>query len=161
VNASAPTEPPPVSLAPATPAPAPVPTAPPPAAEAPSRSTPPVLHLDDLLRAQPVAIGRREGLPGHPEMVLVDALRGDEWIWFRFRLEGGAARRIARVAWEQGDISTYVQEASGKDLRLLVQVPRAAVSRRAHLSLEIAAGPTYTFALGDRSFGRFLKELFR
>jgi hypothetical protein len=120
-----------------------------------------VLHLDELLHAQPVAIGRREGLPGQPEMVLVDALRGDERIWFRFKLEGGAARRVSRVSWEQGDITTFVQEAAGKDLRLLVQVPRAAVTRGAHLSLETASGPTYTFALGDRSLGRFLKELFR
>jgi len=139
--------------------PATVPPAP--APDTTARPAPPVLHLDDLLRAQPVAIGRREGLPGHPEMVLVDALRGDERIWFRFKLEGGAAQRIARVSWEQGDITTYVQEASGKDLRLLVQVPRAAVTRGAHLSLEVAKGPTYTFALGDRSLGRFLKELFR
>ena len=143
-----------------TPTPLPV-SAATPVPEAPARPAAPVLHLDELLHAQPMAIGRREGLPGQPEMVLVDALRGDERIWFRFKLEGGAARRVSRVSWEQGDITTFVQEAAGKDLRLLVQVPRAAVTRGAHLSLETASGPTYTFALGDRSLGRFLKELFR
>src|SRR6185503_16224717 len=93
VAESAPVEPAPTpapSVLVVQPPPATVPPAP--APDTTARPAPPVLHLDDLLRAQPVAIGRREGLPGHPEMVLVDALRGDERIWFRFKLEGGAAR---------------------------------------------------------------------
>ena len=120
-----------------------------------------VFDLEGVLRARPVVIGRSEGLPGQRPMVLVDALQGERWVWFRFALEGGAGSRVARVGWEQGEITTYVQEAEGKDLRVIVQVPRDAVSARAHVSLEVESGPTYTFALGSRSLGRFLKELFR
>lgn len=142
----------------------------PPQAEAASTTEPAVpvapraaaaLHLDGLLRARAVPVGRREGLPGQREMVLVDALHGEEWIWFRFTLEGGASLRIARVFSQLGDLTTWVQEPAGDDLRVVVQVPRSAVSRRARLSLEVGSGPTYTFALGSRSLGRFLKELFR
>jgi hypothetical protein len=119
------------------------------------------LHLEGLLRARPVAVGRHEGLPGQREMVLVDALHGEEWIWFRFRLEGGASLRLARVSSERGEITTYVQEPAGADLRVVVQVPRAAVTRSSRLRLEVADGPTYAFALGSRSIGRFLKDLFK
>jgi len=146
-----------VSTPPPTPPPAPVE----PRASAPPPVAGPGLHLEGLLRARAVAVGRHEGLPGQREMVLVDALHGEEWIWFRFRLEGGASLRIARVSWERGEIGSYVQEASGSDLRVIVQVPRAAVTRNARLVLEVADGPAYTFALGSRSLGRFLKELFQ
>jgi hypothetical protein len=108
-----------------------------------------------------VTIERHEGLPGQREMILVDALHGEEWIWFRFRLDGGASLRIARVSWERGEITSFVQEPSGADLRVIVQVPRASVTRSARLVLEVKDGPAYTFALGSRSFGRFLKELFQ
>jgi hypothetical protein len=136
------------------------------AAERPPETPPPsvaasVFDLEGVLRARPVVIARSEGLPGQRPMVLVDALQGERWVWFRFALEGGALSRVARVGWEQGEITTYVQETEGKDLRVIVQVPRAAVSPRAHLSLEVESGPTYTFALGSRSLGRFLKQLFR
>lgn len=160
------------SPAPATPTPAalldPEPARlPPPRAqpvEAPAPAPPsagPPLHLEGLLRARPVAIGRHEGLPGQREMVLVDALHGEEWIWFRFRLDGGASLRIARVSWERGEITTYLQEPAGADLRVVVQVPRASVTRSARLQLEVEDGPSYAFALGSRSIGRFLKDLFQ
>jgi hypothetical protein len=149
----------------AAPSPPPATPEPPPATPAPAAAAAARpggrLHLDELLRARPVAIGRREGLPGQREMTLVDALHGEEWIWFRFRIDGGAPLRIARVWWEQGDIETYVQEAAGKDLRVVVEVPRAALNRRGRLSLQVADGPTYTFAMSSRSLGRFLKELFQ
>jgi serine/threonine-protein kinase len=119
------------------------------------------LHLEGLLSARAVTVNRHEGLPGQREMVLVDALHGEEWIWFRFKLEGGASLRIARVSWERGEIGSYVQEPSGADLRVIVQVPRAAVTRSARLVLEVEGGPAYTFALGSRSLGRFLRELFQ
>src|SRR6185503_4278094 len=119
------------------------------------------VQVDGLLRARAVAIGRHEGLPGQREMVLVDALHGEEWIWFRFRLEGGASLRIERVSWERGEITSFVQEPAGPDLSVIVQVPRASVTRSARLLLEVRDGPAYTFALGSRSLGRFLKELFQ
>jgi hypothetical protein len=151
----------PGSLA-AAPSPAPVETPRPAEVDPPApRAAPAIFDLEGVLRAKPVSIGRREGLPGQRPMLLVDALQGDAWVWFRFALEGGGDAHIARISWEQGDIATFVQEPSGKDLRVIVQLPRAGVTRRAHLALEVESGPTYTFALSSRSLGGFLKELFR
>ena len=130
-------------------------------APAPAPSVPPALDLQGLLRATPRAIDRREGLPGQRPMVLKDALFGDEWVWLRFHLEGGASDRVERVWWEQGDLTTYVQEANGKDLRIVVQVPRAAVSKKTRVSLRVAAGPAYRFALTPSTLTNFFKELFK
>jgi hypothetical protein len=150
---------------PSTASPAPE-TAPPPPAPLPSpvpaaTPAPPLLDLQGLLRATPRAIDRREGLPGQRPMVLKDALFGDEWVWLRFHLEGGASVRVDRVWWEQGDIATYVQEANGKDLRIVVQIPRAAVSKKTRVSLRVAAGPAYRFALTPSTLTSFFKELFK
>ncbi len=152
---------------PASPAPSPAPppstvAAPPPEASAPPATPgPPVLDLQGLLRATPRAIDRREGLPGQRPMVLKDALFGDEWVWLRFHLEGGASARVDRVWWEQGDITTYVQEASGKDLRIVVQIPRGAVSKKTRVSLRVAAGPAYRFALTPSTLTSFFREIFK
>ena len=88
------------------------------------------LDLEGLLRATPQEVDRREGLPGQRPMVLKDALHGEDWIWLRFLLEGGAGEQVDRVWWEQGDIKTYVQEVAGKDLRIVVQVPGGEFRRR-------------------------------
>jgi len=127
----------------------------------PATPGPPALDLQGLLRATPRAIDRREGLPGQRPMILKDALFGDEWVWLRFHLEGGASARVERVWWEQGDITTYVQEASGKDLRIVVQIPRAAVSKKTRVSLRVAAGPAYRFALTPSTLTSFFRELFK
>jgi hypothetical protein len=145
----------------------PSPSAPPPSAvpavvpAPPATPGPPALDLQGLLRATPRAIDRREGLPGQRPMVLKDALFGDEWVWLRFNLEGGASARVGRVWWEQGDITTYVQEENGKDLRIIVQIPRAAVSKKTRVSLRVAAGPAYRFALTPSTLTNFFKELFK
>jgi hypothetical protein len=133
----------------------------------PATSTPPPLEppppskedVDrlELLRAKVVVAGEREGLPGQPAMILTDALQGEHSVWLRFRLEDGAASRVARVSWEGGEVESFTQEAQGKDLRVIVRVARAEVTRRAHVSLEVEQGATYTFALGSRS----LRELMR
>ena len=152
---------------PPSPAPSPAPppstvAAPPPAASAPPATPgPPALDLQGILKATPRAIERREGLPGQRPMVLKDALFGDEWVWLRFHLEGGASARVDRVWWEQGDITTYVQEASGKDLRIVVQIPRGAVSKKTRVSLRVAAGPAYRFALTPSTLTSFFRELFK
>ena len=144
------------------PPPSPAVPAVPPAQPAPSATPgPPALDLQGLLRATPRTIDRREGLPGQRPMVLKDALFGDEWVWLRFHLEGGASDRVDRVWWEQGDIATYVQEANGKDLRIVVQVPRAAVSKKTRVSLRVAGGPAYRFALTPSTLTNFFKELFK
>jgi hypothetical protein len=127
----------------------------------PATPGPPALDLQGLLRATPRAIDRREGLPGQRPMVLKDALFGDQWVWLRFHLEGGALDRVDRVWWERGDIATYVQEANGKDLRIVVQVPRAGVSKKTRVSLRVAAGPAYRFALTPSTLMSFFRELFK
>jgi hypothetical protein len=133
------------------------PASPPP----PVTQGPPPLDLQGLLRATPRTIDRREGLPGQRPMILKDALFGDDLVWLRFHLEGGASDRVDRVWWEKGDITTYVQEVSGKDLRIVVQIPRAAVSKKTRVSLRIAAGPAYRFALTPSTLTSFFKELFK
>jgi hypothetical protein len=150
-----PASPPPTSSAPpSSPIPAVVPAP-------PATPGPPALDLQGLLRATPRAIDRREGLPGQRPMVLKDALFGDEWVWLRFHLEGGASARVDRVWWDRGDIATYVQEANGKDLRIIVQIPRAAVSKKTRVSLRVATGPAYRFALTPSTLTNFFKELFK
>lgn len=146
------------------PSPAPVVTASPPPSDPPAPPAaqgPPPLDLQGLLRATPRTIDRREGLPGQRPMVLKDALFGDEWVWLRFQLEGGAADHVDRVWWERGEIATYVQETSGKDLRIVVQIPRAAVTKKTRVSLKVAAGPAYRFALTPSTLTNFFKELFK
>jgi hypothetical protein len=158
---------PPVAAAPA----APVKDAPSPDARAPGAvpapSTTPasaapssILDLAELLRATPVSIDRREGLPGQREMVLMDALRGDKWIWLRFKLEGGAAARVGRIWWEHGDITSYTQEAEGNDLRVVAQIPRAAVSRKTRVSVQVEGGPLYRFPLRPGTLPGLFRKIF-
>jgi hypothetical protein len=92
---------------------------------------------------------------------LKDALYGEQWVWLRFLLEGGAAARVDRVWWEEGEIATYVQEVAGKDLRIVVQVPRAGISKKTRVSLKVASGPAYRFALTPSTLTNFFKGLFK
>lgn len=115
------------------------------------------LDAVELMRAKVVVVAEREGLPGQPAMVLTDALQGERYVWLRFLLEGGAGARVSRVSWEGGAIESFTQEPQDKDLRVIVRVDRPAITRRAHVSLEIEEGATYTFAMDARP----LKELLR
>jgi hypothetical protein len=160
---------PPVTLARA-PTPEPVPTAPPTPAPTPepvATAAPlpttlvPAAEPNDLVWAKPVVIGRREGLPGQRSMVLVDALSGQDSVWLRFRLEDGAAASIARVSWEHGEVTTFEQVADGADRRVVVQLPRGQVTPKTRVSVEVAAGPTYRFALTAPTLARLFRSLFR
>jgi hypothetical protein len=111
--------------------------------------------------AKAVVIGRREGLPGQRSMVLVDALSGQDTVWLRFRLEDGASAEIARVHWEHGEVTTFEQVADGADRRVVVQLPRARVTPKTRVSLELAGGPTYRFALTAPTLARLFRSLFR
>jgi hypothetical protein len=111
----------------------------------------------ELLRARVVVAGEREGLPGQPAMILTDVVQGERSVWFRFLLERGATSRVAHVAWEGGAITDMTQEPQGRDLRVIARVDQAALTRRAHVTLDIEGGATYTFALDTRP----LRELFR
>ncbi|HET9314020.1 MAG TPA: hypothetical protein VFQ51_00460, partial [Vicinamibacteria bacterium] len=168
-----PTQPPPD---PPTPTPAatatPVPTAVPTATAVPPTPTPePRATAEpaptatpaprELLWAKAVVIGRREGLPGQRPMILVDALSGRDSIWLRFRLEGGAASRVARVSWEHGEVATFEEVADGKDRRVVVQLPRAQVTSKTRVALEVDGGPTYRFPLTAPTLARVLRSLFQ
>jgi hypothetical protein len=144
---SAPREP---TAPPPTPAPATIATAAPPAE--------PRASLDELLKAQVVLVGRREGLPGERELVLVDALKGRSTVWLRFLLEGGAAERLAEASWEQGRLADVVQEPAGKDLRIIVALPREALTKRSMVSLRVGAR-TYEFSFSAAAFRGLLKAL--
>ncbi|HLA78074.1 MAG TPA: hypothetical protein VJU18_10895 [Vicinamibacteria bacterium] len=144
-------------VAPASPGPPPSPET---AAEPTPGRAPVVFDLSSLLRATPVNIGRREGLPGQPPMVLVDALRGEAFVWLRFTLERGAAERVSAVSWEQGAIAAFTQEPVGRDLRVVVQLPRVQVSRKTRIVLETASGGRYRFALNSGTLAGFFRSLF-
>jgi hypothetical protein len=139
----------------------------PPAPSLPPPSIPPAPALTDtagsseLVWAKRVTIGRREGLPGQPVMILVDALGGRESIWFRFRLEGGAPERVARVSWEQGDVTTFDQDLDGKDRRIVVRLPKDRVTPRTRLELKLESGPSYRFALSAPTLSNLLKSAFQ
>jgi hypothetical protein len=111
--------------------------------------------------ANAVVIGRREGLPGQRAMTLVDALDGRDSIWLRFRLEDGASSRVSRVSWEHGEVTTFEQVADGQDRRVVVQLPRAQVTAKTRVSLEVAGGPTYRFPLTAPTLARLLRSLFQ
>jgi hypothetical protein len=142
---------PPATQAPVATLPAPTP-APSPAATA---------EPSDLVWAKAVVIGRREGLPGQRSMVLVDALSGQDSVWLRFRLEDGALAAVARVHWEHGEVTTFEQVADGADRRIVVQLPRGQVTSKTRVSVELAGGPTYRFALTAPTLARLFRSLFR
>jgi hypothetical protein len=145
------------SPTPAPPSPSPAPAASPPAPSPPAGFFGP----QDLLRVVTVPIDRREGRPGQLEMVLVDALEGDEWTWLRFRLEDGAEQRLERIWWDEGDVTRFLQEPAGSDLRVVVQLPRGRVTRRSRLNLKLESGPSYRFALQPSTLPGFLRDIFK
>jgi hypothetical protein len=142
---------PPATQAPLVTLPAPAPTPSPAATAEPS----------DLVWAKAVVIGRREGLPGQRSMVLVDALSGQDSVWLRFRLEDGALAAVARVHWEHGEVTTFEQVEDGADRRIVVQLPRGQVTSKTRVSVELADGPTYRFALTAPTLARLFRSLFR
>jgi hypothetical protein len=124
-------------------------------------AAPEALVSAEMLWASPITIGRKEGLPGQPEMVLVDALRGEEWVWLRFRLSGGAQRRLSGVHWEHGEVTTYEAAADGEHLRVVVRLPRSRVGRQTRVTLDVEEGPSYRFALSAPTLSGLLRSLFR
>ena len=114
-----------------------------------------------LKGAKAVSIGRREGLPGESEMVLDTAFTGTQSVWLRFNLRSAGSDRVSSVSWEGGDVGDYVQEPAGKDVRILVQLPKAKVNRRTRVTLKTKSGGTYRFALSSGTFTDFLKGLVR
>lgn len=160
--AAAPAEPLPEPVSTATPTPTPAPTPTPVPTATPTQPPPSVaFEMSDLMRAAPVPIGRREGLPGQLPLVLVDALKGERFVWLRFTLEGGAARRVEHASWQRGAIGAFTQEPVGKDLRIVVQLPRSEVDKRARLQIELDSGASYRVSLNASTLAGFLKTLFQ
>jgi len=118
------------------------------------------LDLEGLLLARPEHIGRREGLPGQPPLTLDDALKSDAWVWLRFTLPGGAASRIEEVSWENGLIRAYQTQPVKSDLRIVVQLPRARVTKRTRITVKVAPGGSYKFALSAPWLSTFVRGLF-
>ncbi len=123
--------------------PRPAPPAPQPTAQ-PASS--PAMDFEGLLSAKSVAINRREGLPGQKPLVLDDALKGDTSVWLRFTLHGGAAERVALVTLAGQPVSLFSQKPAGNDLKIVVQVPAASLTKKASMALELAGGRRYYFA---------------
>jgi hypothetical protein len=119
------------------------------------------LDLSGLLSAEAVPIDRREGLPGQPELRLVDALRGDRWVWLRLRLEGAAPNHVSRILLEDEPVTTFSQEPRGRDLWIVVQLARAQVGRRSRLAIETDTGLRYRIALRRPTLPGLLGDLFR
>lgn len=144
------------SAAPPPPAdPSPAPTQPPSPAATPDTSV--AFDVRALLRAQRVRLGRQEGLPGQRRMTLVEALHDETLVWLRFTLGDGAAERVQSVAWERGPLASFTQEPVGAHLHVVVQLPRAAVTRRTRVTLAMASGAEYRFALNSGT----LADVFR
>jgi hypothetical protein len=110
--------------------------------------------------AHAVPIGRREGLPGQPVLVIEDALRSEEWIWYRLRLEGGAKEQITALEWEHGSLDDFQQLSEGGDRRILVRVPRRLVSRHTRLVLKLASGTVYRVPPVPPTLSGFFRRLF-
>ena len=112
-----------------------------------------------LALAQPQRIGREEGLPGQRGVVLEDALRGKALVWLRFRVPNGAKARLDGVRWERGEIKSVLVEPDGRDLRVVVQLPRAGVTKNTRVELRVD-GQAYKFAVSAPWFSSFLRSLF-
>jgi hypothetical protein len=132
----------------------------PPPTPAPTRASDAAPVWRQLQWARAVPIGRREGLPGQLVLVVEDALRNDEWIWYRLRLEGGADERIATLEWEHGPLGDFQEINEGTDRRILVRVPRRLVSSHTRLVLTLASGAVYRVAPFPPTLSGFFKRLF-
>jgi hypothetical protein len=119
------------------------------------------LALEQLPWAKAVPIGRREGLPGQHVLVVEDALRTDEWIWYRLRIEGGASEQVTALEWNHGALSDYQQVSDGPDRRIVVRVPRRLVGRGTRLELRLASGETYRVSPFSPTVTGFFRRLFR
>lgn len=128
----------------------------------PTASALPAFDTSGVLSGQWVRIGRREGQPGRLEMELQDAVRGDHWVWLRFVLARGAGEQVSEVSWHRESSSAfavYKQETRGKDLLVVVQLPREELTKKTRVTLKVADG-VYRFAVSSPTFASFLKSLF-
>lgn len=120
----------------------------------------PTLDVSELLQLRPVVIGRREGLPGQRPVVLEDALKSQSNVWLRFRVVGGSKDKVASISWEHGPLTPFLQASEGKDLRVVVRLPRADVSKKSRVRIRLEGEKTdRAFALGSPWLSSFLRSL--
>lgn len=141
----------------ASPMPSPTPQAAVASTPTPTRDSAVAFDVRALLRASRVRLGRQEGLPGQRRMTLVEALHDESFVWLRFTLSDGASERVQAVGWERGPLSSFTQEAVGANLQVVVQLPRAPITRRTRVTLSMLSGSEYRFALSSGT----LADLFR
>jgi hypothetical protein len=149
-------------------------SSPAPPAVAPSTRPAAVVDFDQVgfMKANPVVVDRREAPPGHPEMVLRSVHEGEDKVWLRLQLKGGAEKHVGLVRWERGrlknrpatwrstvDVSAFTEQTLGKDLLIVVQLaPASDVTKQTRVIARIAGGGEYKFALNSGTFSAFLKS---
>lgn len=122
----------------------------------------PSLDVSELLQLRPVAIGRREGLPGQRPLILEDAFKSDANVWLRFRLVGGSKERVSVISWEHGPLTSFLQVPEGKDLRLIVRLTRSNVSKKTRVRIRLEGEKAdRSFALDSPWLSSFLRSLVR
>src|SRR5581483_3700811 len=89
-------------------------------------------------------------------MVLDDALRGPDCIWYHFRLTRGEDEQVASA-------QTYPFHAlpGGRDLHVTVQIPRTAAEtlrKKGGLEIELVGGAKYKFRLSTPLLWRALGD---
>ncbi len=128
----------------------------------PTATTPTLGGLDmtALLAAKPVRIHRREGLPGQPELILLDALEAPEWTFFRMRLQDGAQAGVRSVTWDGTAVDTYAAISEGSDLLVVVQLPREQVDGHTHLELTTGTGIVYRIKTSPPTLPARIRDLF-
>ena len=96
----------------------------------------------EILRARLRPVGRVESMPGQREVELADILEGENYLWLRFNVRGGARARVGEVSWEHGPISSFTTEVvnNGKDLLVVVQLPKARTTKRTRVTLRLDDG---------------------
>jgi hypothetical protein len=109
-------------------------------------------NVAGLPNTEVVPIGRREVQPGRREVVLLDALQGRDWVWFRFLVQGGARDHVEGLSWDNRQVDSYQAETLGRDLRLVVRIPRRLVKAKSKATLCVGGGE-YRFRLRAGTLG--------
>lgn len=97
--------------------------------------------------------------------MLVDALRGEKYVWFRLTIRGGGGETVEDVSCQRKggaptNVDEYMTEHAGQDLQIVVQLDREQVDGSTRLFLKIKGGPRYKFSLGAPTILRFVEGLF-
>ena len=114
----------------------------------------------EIFKARVRPVGRVEALPGQRQVELADILEAENFLWLRFNVRGGARARVEDVSWEHGPIESYTTELAnkGKDLLVVVQLPKARTTKRTRVTLRLDDGPR-KFPLSAPWLSSLVKDL--